>query len=100
MSDIKISGQNELPGTRKAGGNDNQKVVVKTTTQNDKPRSDTVSLTDAAERLQSLQQIVVNTPIVDQAKVDAIRAAVADGSYVIDAEKVAQNLLHLEGQLN
>ena len=98
MSDIKISGQNELSGTRKTGGNDNQKVAITTTSQNDKSRSDTVSLTDAAEQLQSLQQIVVDTPIVDQSKVDALRAAIANGSYVIDATEVAQNLLKLEGQ--
>jgi negative regulator of flagellin synthesis FlgM len=98
MSDIKISGQNDLSGARKAGNNDNQKVAVTTRPQSDKPRPDTVSLTDAAEQLQSLQQIVVNAPIVDQSKVDALRAAIADGTYVIDSTEVAQNLLKLEGQ--
>lgn len=102
FSNIKVSGQNDLVSARKTGVNDNQKVAVKTPTppQNESSRSDTVSLTDAAELLQSLQKIVADAPIVDQSKVDAIRAAIADGSYTIDATKVAQNLLNSERQFN
>jgi negative regulator of flagellin synthesis FlgM len=100
ISNIKSSGQNDLVRARKTGANDNQNVDVTTSPQNNASRSDTVSLTDTAELLQSLQKIVVDTPVVDQSKVDAIRAAIADGSYTIDASKVAQNLLNLEGQFN
>jgi negative regulator of flagellin synthesis FlgM len=100
FSNIKVSGQNDLVSARKTGANDNQNVAVKTPPQNESSRSDTVSLTDAAELLQSLQKIVADAPIVDQSKVDAIRAAIADGSYTIDATKVAQNLLNSERQFN
>ncbi len=100
FSNIKVSGQNDLVSARKTGANDNQNVAVKTSPRNESSRSDTVSLTDAAELLQSLQQIVADAPVVDQSKVDAIRAAIADGSYTIDATKVAQNLLDSERQFN
>jgi negative regulator of flagellin synthesis FlgM len=33
---------------------------------------------------------------IDQAKVDSIRAAIADGSYLIDPQKLAQKMIALD----
>jgi negative regulator of flagellin synthesis FlgM len=61
--------------------------------------ADTVSLTDTAERLQSIEAKLQNTPVVDKHKVDSIRQALNEGSYQIDANKIADKLLAFESSL-
>ncbi|MEE8481941.1 MAG: flagellar biosynthesis anti-sigma factor FlgM [Acidiferrobacterales bacterium] len=58
--------------------------------------TDTVSMTDAAQRLQSLETSLESLPIVDSQRVETIRAAIADGEYEIDPEKVAEKLTSFE----
>lgn len=61
------------------------------------PASDQVTLTPAARRLLEAGQDA-SAPI-NQARVDALRAAVSEGSYQIDAGRIAQRLLAFERQL-
>jgi negative regulator of flagellin synthesis FlgM len=58
--------------------------------------SDSVSLTDAAARLQKLEAALANQPVVDKQRVEEIRQALAEGSYQTDPERVAAKLLELE----
>lgn len=58
--------------------------------------SDTVSLTDGAARLKRLEQTLTSVPVVDQARVAAIKKQLHEGRYEVDAEKVAQKLLDFE----
>jgi len=60
--------------------------------------TDSVSLTNAATQLQSLQRDLAAVPEVDTARVEAIKAAIADGSYSVDSNKLAQNLIDFEQQ--
>lgn len=60
---------------------------------------DKVSLTGTATMLQGLQEQVREAPAVDSEKVEAIRAAIAEGNYPVDSEKLAQKMIDLEGQL-
>ncbi len=62
--------------------------------------SDKISLTDAVSRLKELEQRFADLPIADSKRVAALQKAIADGSYKVDAERVAQELLALEGTLN
>lgn len=59
---------------------------------------DQVKLTDSAQALQQASKVNDNSAI-DQAKVDKIRAALADGSYKIDAGRIADGLIGIERQL-
>lgn len=61
---------------------------------------DKVSLTDLTARLRELEQRLLDVPITNNERVEAIKKAMADGSYKVDAERVAQELLALEGTLN
>ena len=61
--------------------------------------SDTVSLTNAAAQISNLENTLAELPVVDTQRVDAIKQALADGSYQIDAERVADKLLSLENSL-
>ena len=63
------------------------------------PGSDTVSLTDSARLLQKLEENVANTPVVDSLRVDALKKAVQDGSYQIDAGNIADKLLDIDREL-
>lgn len=58
---------------------------------------DKVSLTDTATQLQALQQTVADLPEVDKARVDAIKAAIEDGSYQIDSKELARKMIDFEG---
>ena len=98
---------NGLPPSRppKTGGETQVKTGREDTkAQQDKSERpanpDKVSLTDATARLRELEQRLLDLPITDNQRVEAIKKAMADGSYKVDAERVAQELLALEGTLN
>ncbi|WP_158513153.1 flagellar biosynthesis anti-sigma factor FlgM [Immundisolibacter cernigliae] len=54
---------------------------------------DSVDLTDGARQLQDLQAAVAATPVVDSVRVAALRDAIANGSYRVDAQAIADGLL-------
>lgn len=54
---------------------------------------DSVNLTDGARQLQELQGAVAGTPAVDTARVAELREAIANGSYRIDPQRIADGLL-------
>ena len=58
-----------------------------------------VSLSKDAMELRDLQASVQSASDVDEARVEAIRASIANGSYRIDADRIASRLLDLEKQL-
>jgi negative regulator of flagellin synthesis FlgM len=62
-------------------------------------RTDTVSLTNEATQLQSIQKTLEDTPIVNSERVEALRAAISEGSYMVDAAELAQNIIDFETQL-
>lgn len=100
INNIKVTGQagvdpNRNVGSRDDRGNDKSSPVSASET-----RPDTVSLTDTATQLQSLQQTLSEVPEVDSGKVEAIQAAIADGSYSVDVNELAQNLIEFEQQLS
>lgn len=55
--------------------------------------ADSVDLTDGARQLQDLQAAVAGTPVVDSGRVEALRDAIANGSYTIDPQRIADGLL-------
>ncbi len=60
---------------------------------------DTVSLTDTANRLQGLSDVLAEVPVVDMQRVEATRRALEDGSFEADYQRVADKLLQLERDL-
>ncbi len=61
--------------------------------------SSKVALTGMALAMAKAERIAEETPLIDEKRVDAIRAAIADGSYSIDAERIASVLLAMENDL-
>jgi negative regulator of flagellin synthesis FlgM len=60
---------------------------------------DHVTLTDSARSLQKIEQAVAQAPVVNTAKVAAVKQAVNSGTYQIDAGRVADKILQFESGL-
>jgi|GEM_PF-79346 len=60
---------------------------------------DCVRLTQQATYLNSAQRALESTPPLDTARLESLRQAVADGSYPINPQAIAQRMLELDGQL-
>jgi negative regulator of flagellin synthesis FlgM len=61
---------------------------------------DSVSLTDQAEKLSALEASVKDQPVVDTKRVESIRSAILDGSYIVDANKTAEKMADFERLLD
>jgi negative regulator of flagellin synthesis FlgM len=66
---------------------------AQTDSQQVPPQGDNVSLSDKAKNLKELEASIKSQPDVDKEKVERIKAAIADGSYSVNSEKVAQKML-------
>jgi negative regulator of flagellin synthesis FlgM len=58
-----------------------------------------VQLSQDALNLQGVQAAAASAPEVDNPRVEAIRAALAAGTYKVDAEAIASKLLSIEPHL-
>ena len=59
-------------------------------------RGENVNLSSQAKNLKQLEQKLGDYPEMDDDRIEQIRAALADGSYKIDAEKLAQKMLEMD----
>lgn len=58
-----------------------------------KKSTDNVSLSHEAKALGRLEKAVSDSSDVDTARIAAVKAAIADGSYTIDTHKIAGKML-------
>jgi negative regulator of flagellin synthesis FlgM len=58
--------------------------------------SDTVRITQSGLLMSKLEELVQSTPVVDDERVAAIKAALASGTYEIDDQRVADKMLRFE----
>jgi len=61
--------------------------------------TDTATFTGSARTLQKLGEVLANTPVVNADKVSAIKQALQNGSYRVNATSVADKLLQYDGDL-
>jgi len=61
--------------------------------------ADTVSISDNATQLGKLGNAVDTTPVVDMQRVEQVKQAISDGTYEVDATKVADKLMQFESIL-
>lgn len=102
MSEINLKalGQQELATKQSSNNADNKVTTASDSASTAASQPDTISLTDTGEQIQTLQQIIAETPEVDQARVESIKAAIEGGTYSVDSTELAQNLLQFEGLFN
>ncbi len=63
------------------------------------PGGEQVELTGAARLLQQAHGLLGGTPEVDRERVEGVKRAIADGSYSVNAQRIAEQVLRLEGYL-
>ena len=61
--------------------------------------TDLLNLTGRAKELHSLQQDLAKSPEFDEARVNELKQAISDGSYKVDAQRVADKMLDIESRL-
>ena len=62
--------------------------------------AENVVLTETASKLRRLQATLAEIPIVDPKRVEEARRALAEGSYRVDPERIAEKFVRLEQILN
>jgi len=62
--------------------------------------TDTVNLTGTASQLRSLEQQLANQPIVDAQRVESIKREIANGSYEVNSQQVADKMIQIESAIN
>ena len=60
---------------------------------------DTVTFTNTAAEMLKLEESLANLPDIDNSRVAAIKASIADGNYEVDPEKIVDSLLNIEKDL-
>ncbi len=60
---------------------------------------DHVTLTDSARSMQQIEAAIARAPVVDAAKVAAVKQAISSGTYQIDSRSVAGKMLGAERHL-
>jgi negative regulator of flagellin synthesis FlgM len=55
--------------------------------------SDSLTLTESSTRVRTLESQLASVDVTDIDKVEAVKAALADGSFTVDAEVVADRLI-------
>jgi negative regulator of flagellin synthesis FlgM len=58
-----------------------------------------VQITDQARQLAALERAVQDAPVVNEARVAAVRLAVEEGRYEVAPERIADKLLRMEQEL-
>ena len=56
-----------------------------------------VKISQQARQLNDIQQTLLDTPEVDQNKVEAIRQSIESGQYEIDSHAIADKIIELDG---
>ena len=91
---LDTSGARRTEGSKAGGGQ------AATSSELSAPQAgETVNITRSALLLAKLEEIVRAAPAVDADKVDAIKTAVAAGTYQIDDQSVADNMIRLDREL-
>ena len=61
--------------------------------------SSNVDVSDTARTLAVLEAKIADVPVVSEARVEAVRRALDEGRYHVDAQRVADKMLRFEGDL-
>ena len=87
---MKVDGS--LQGTALTGATNQVAPRAKNTATNNVSQ-DSVSLSDASSQMQSLEASVKQASGFDASKVEAVKQAISEGRFTINAEQIADNLI-------
>lgn len=55
--------------------------------------SDSLTLTESSTRIRSLESQLASVEVADASKIESVKAALANGTFTVDAEVVADRLI-------
>ncbi len=87
---------NQKPSANKAGGPQAQQPAATEQARTQSARGENVSLSSQAKNLKQLEQKLGDYPEMDDERIESIRSALENGTYKIDAEKLAQKMLEMD----
>ncbi len=58
-----------------------------------------IDVSDTARTLAALEEKIAGTPVVSEARVEAVRRALDEGRYHVDAQRVADKMMRFESDL-
>lgn len=90
-------GVSSTAGSRSSG--EHNAASEKTDSTSRQPAADSQDLTPSSRLLQQIADRVAQGETVDAGRVESVRAAIAEGSFSVDAESVASKLLDFENLL-
>ncbi|EKO3687595.1 flagellar biosynthesis anti-sigma factor FlgM [Vibrio metschnikovii] len=96
------SGQSLVTTNRSPARSDTNTAAASSTSSAARSQSsqqDAVSLSTQGRAIGEMHSEMAATPSFDTAKVAAIKEAIANGSYIVDAEKLADNMIKFEKEL-
>lgn len=93
------SGQSLSTSTRSSVRNENTTTSGSDSAKKSSVAQDAVSLSSQGKAMGEMHNQMVSQPSFDQAKVAAIKEAIANGSYTVDPEKLADNMMKFEKEL-
>ncbi|WP_217533298.1 flagellar biosynthesis anti-sigma factor FlgM [Vibrio metschnikovii] len=95
------SGQSLVTTNRSPARSDTNTAASSTSSaaRSQSSQQDAVSLSTQGKAIGDMHSGMAATPSFDTAKVAAIKEAIANGSYVVDAEKLADNMIKFEKEL-
>lgn len=79
-----VRNQSQQAGSGRTAGNENAATA------------DKVTLTSASSQIQDLEKAAKTAKPDNSERISALKAAIQDGSYKVDAEKVANKLIQTE----
>ena len=98
INNLKTASHTQLRTNRDSSATSNTATTTSSTTTTVK--TDSVSITSQAQQLQGAQSKMASLPEIDQGKVDAIKAAISEGRYKVDPEKLAANIASFEADMS
>ncbi|PCS21959.1 flagellar biosynthesis anti-sigma factor FlgM [Candidatus Enterovibrio escicola] len=87
--------------TSRTNQNDLHSTLVKEGSSREvlQPRSDAFSISDQSRAIEALNQQMANEIHFDSTKVAAIKAAITNGVYKVNADKLATNIMKYEDEI-
>jgi negative regulator of flagellin synthesis FlgM len=72
------------------------KTAAKPAADNNPMKDDSVAITDTAQGIKKALEYASTTAVVDGERVAGVKKAIADGSYQIDPNRIAEKMIRYE----